>query len=118
MNAGLPRNVIRRLRDGRLVSGDGLRVPVLPRDGRFGGSFCGSCIGFRYGVERMVCFCFTKAPKFPRRLIPLLVGNNRYHWGIVIPSQIAAATSLIKYWHPSPQVYVALRVSSCGIGNY
>ncbi|KIO28112.1 hypothetical protein M407DRAFT_22733 [Tulasnella calospora MUT 4182] len=30
--------------------------------------------------------------------------NAWFHWGIVIPSQIAAATSLIKYWHPSPQM--------------
>ncbi|KAG9018850.1 hypothetical protein FRB90_008963 [Tulasnella sp. 427] len=44
--------------------------------------------------------------------------NAWFHWGIVIPSQIAAATALIKYWNPSkaliwacPAIFIIL---TCG----
>ncbi|KIO28116.1 hypothetical protein M407DRAFT_22736 [Tulasnella calospora MUT 4182] len=44
---------------------------------------------------------------------------RRYHWGIVIPSQIAAAVALVKYWHPSeaviwacPAIFILLTSSS------
>lgn len=45
--------------------------------------------------------------------------NAWYHWGIVIPSQIAAAVALVKYWHPSeaviwacPAIFILLTSSS------
>ncbi|KAG8937576.1 hypothetical protein FRC00_003814 [Tulasnella sp. 408] len=45
------------------------------------------------------------ADRFVDPALGFAMGWNAWcHWGIVIPSQIAAATSLIKYWHPSPQL--------------
>ncbi|KAG9011071.1 hypothetical protein FRB90_007505 [Tulasnella sp. 427] len=42
----------------------------------------------------------------------------RYHWGITIPAQVAAATALVKYWHPNttlvwacPALFIAF---TCG----
>ncbi|KAG9022007.1 hypothetical protein FRB95_001000 [Tulasnella sp. JGI-2019a] len=44
--------------------------------------------------------------------------NAWYHWGIVIPSQIASATALLKYWEPAAKLValwpVLFIIFSCG----